>query len=174
VNVSRRTLCSGLLFGLLLSACGSSTHSTSSSVLSGTTSSAPASTTTAATSTRTRTSATSTSTSTTAARTTTKKVTAPPPASGPRVPATYTIAAGGTLTPPTISIPAGYTVEITFVDHGGSTATATVRTPKPTVLDIPPGGESYALVSHLRKGTYPIEINGAERGSLVIGSSPGP
>lgn len=106
--------------------------------------------------------------------TTTKKAVAPPPAAGPRVPATYTIATGGTLSPTTISVPTGYTVEVTFVNHGNTTETATVRTPKPVTVTTAPGAEADALVSHLRKGTYPILINGNERGSLVIGSAPGP
>jgi hypothetical protein len=65
-------------------------------------------------------------------------------------------------------------VQVTFIDHGGAEAHAIVHTPKPLDIVAPPGGEAYLLVSHLPKGTYSIDIDGAARGSLVIGAAPGP
>jgi hypothetical protein len=106
-------------------------------------------------------------------RTHTQTQAAPPPATGPRVPATFTVAAGGMLTPPEVSVPTGYRVQLTFIDRGGMAAVL-VRTPHPISLSVPAGGEASRLISGLRKGTYPIAVNGATRGSLVIGSAPGP
>ena len=90
------------------------------------------------------------------------------------MPATYTVLSSGALSPPTISIPTGYTVELTFIDKGSARVHAIVHTPKPVDIVAPPGGDSYLLVSHLPKGTYAIDINGVARGSLVIGAAPGP
>jgi hypothetical protein len=89
------------------------------------------------------------------------------------VPATFTIAATGTLSPPTISVPTGYRVQLTFLDHGAA-VTVRVLTPHRLTLNVPAGGEASKLISGLPKGTYPIMIGGTSRGSLVIGSVPGP
>jgi hypothetical protein len=138
-----------------------------------------ASTTTAAATIDTTTSSTATTIKTsvtlphTRSRTHTQARVAPPPATGPRVPATFTVAAGGTLTPPEISVPVHYRVELTFLDHGGAVAVR-VLTPHPVTLNVPAGGEASKVISGLPKGTYPIAVNGATRGSLVIGSAPGP
>jgi hypothetical protein len=90
------------------------------------------------------------------------------------VPATFTILSSGAISPPTISVPVGYIVQVTFIDHGSTTAHAIVHTPKPLDIVAPPGGDAFLLVSRLPKGTYPIEVNGTTRGSLTIGSAPGP
>lgn len=90
------------------------------------------------------------------------------------MPATYTVLASGALSTRTISVPAGYTVEVTFIDQSSVTVHAVVHTPKPLHIVAPPGGDAYLLVSHLPKGTYAIDINGVARGSLVIGAAPGP
>jgi len=170
VNMSRWLVLSGMVGGLLLSACGSSSHGTSAQ---GGAVTAPA-TTKPATTTTTATSPPATTTTAAKRRSKPPKITAPPPASGPRIPATYTIAADGTLAPPTVSVPAGYTIQVTFVDHGSTKDTALVHTPKPLEIVIAPGGDSYLLTSHVPKGTYAIDINGTVRGSLVVGASPGP
>jgi hypothetical protein len=90
------------------------------------------------------------------------------------VPATFTVLSSGAISPPTISVPVGYVVQVTFIDHGSTTAHVIVHTPKPLSIVAPPGGDAYRLVSHLPKGTYPIEVNGTTRGSLTTGSAPGP
>jgi hypothetical protein len=176
VNVSRWLICSGLVLGLVLGGCGSSSHAVSSQNLPATSTappaSAPATTTTAPAQTTTTTTSTTTSSST--AHHKPANVTAPPPAAGPHVPATYTIGATGTLTPPTISVPVGYTVQVTFIDHGSAKDTTVVHTPKPLQLMVAPGGDSFVLASRLPRGTYTIDVNGTARGSLVIGSAPGP
>jgi hypothetical protein len=174
VNMSRRLLLSGMIGGLLLSGCGSSSHATSAP---GGATTAPATTAPATTKPVTTTTATTppaTTTTTATRHSKPPKITAPPPASGPRIPATYTIAADGTLAPTTVSVPAGYTIEVTFVDHGSTRDAALVHTPKPLEIVIAPGGDSYLLASHVPKGTYAIEINGTARGSLVVGTAPGP
>jgi hypothetical protein len=174
-NVSPKLLCSGLLVALLLAACGGTSHSSSSTTTASSATTASTSS-TATTTVRSKSVPTATTAKTTTATTrdATKTPVAPPAASGPRVPATYTIGAGGTLSPQVISPPAGYTVEITFIDQGSAVDHVTVNTPRPLRLVVPAGGDSSQLVSHLPKGSYSIIVNGTKRGSLVIGSAPGP
>ncbi len=90
------------------------------------------------------------------------------------MPATFTVLSSGAISPPTISVPVGYVVQVTFIDHGSTTAHVIVHTPKPLDIVAPPGGDGFLLVSRLPKGTYPIQVNGATRGSLTIGAAPGP
>jgi hypothetical protein len=180
-NVSPKPLCSGLVCALLLAACGGSSHSSTSA------STAPAATNASATSTTSAASATTpppqinttTATKTKAKTKTTVTLThtstpvAPPPVAGPRVPATYTILPNDVLSPPSISVPAGYRVQLTFRAHGAR-VTVLVLTPHRVKLNVSPGGEASKVISGLPKGAYPIVIAGAARGSLVIGSAPGP
>jgi hypothetical protein len=91
-----------------------------------------------------------------------------------RVPATYTIAADGALTPPAVSAPAGYDVQVAFIDPGPDADAIVVHTHTPVSLAVGPGARTYVLLKHPPKGTYGIDINGRRRGTLVIGSSPGP
>ena len=119
-------------------------------------------------------STTHTTTSSSVATTHTHTPVAPPAASGPRVPATYTIGSSGSLTPPQISIPAGYRVQLTFIDNGSAAASVVVMTPHPLHLTAPAGGDASTILSGLKKGSYTVTVNGTVRGSLAIGSSPGP
>jgi hypothetical protein len=89
------------------------------------------------------------------------------------VPATFTILPKDVLSPPSISVPAGYRVQLTFLTHGAP-ATVLVLAPHRVTLKVPAGGEASKVISGLPKGAYPIVIGGAARGSLVIGSAPGP
>jgi hypothetical protein len=83
--------------------------------------------------------------------------------------------ASGTLSPHTVAVPAGYNVQVTFLNHGGSTESVIIHTKPPVTLLIPAHGHSSAIEKHLPKGTYPISINGRDdAGSLVIGAAPGP
>lgn len=159
---------------LLLAACGGTSHSSSTTTTSSATTASTSSTVTTTTHSKSVPTATTAETTTATTRSATKTPVAPPSASGTRVPATYMIGASGTITPPTISVPVGYTVEITFIDQGSSADKVTVSTPRPVRLVVPSGGDSYVLVTQLPKGSYPIIVNGTKRGSLVIGAAPGP
>jgi hypothetical protein len=176
-NVSPRPICSGLLCALALAGCGGSSHSSTTAVTRSETQQASiaVSTTNSSTTAQTANTTTSAATTTTSASTThTHTPVAPPPAAGPRVPATFTVLSTGALSPPTVSVPVGYVVQVTFIDHGSATAHAIVHTPRPLDIVAPPGGDGFLLVSRLPKGTYAIDINGKMRGALVIGSAPGP
>jgi hypothetical protein len=180
--VSSKLLWSGLLCALLLAACGGSSHSSTGASTTRAATSATTSATTSAATTTAETSATTpqaintgtaTKTKTAVTLTRTSTPAAPPPVTGPRVPATFTILPKDVLSPPSISVPAGYRVEITFLSHGAP-ATVLVLTPHRVTLKVSAGGEASKVISGLPKGAYPIVIGGAARGSLVIGSAPGP
>ncbi|HWE34780.1 MAG TPA: hypothetical protein VG410_14915 [Solirubrobacteraceae bacterium] len=50
-----------------------------------------------------------------------------------------------------------------------------VKTPKPSAaIHVRTGGSSSLLETKLPTGAYPITVDGATRGALVIGSAPGP
>jgi hypothetical protein len=92
-----------------------------------------------------------------------------------RVPATYTITASGLLSPRTVSAPAGYNVQLTFVNRDAAAASVIVHTKPLLELAVPSHRTLSAAERHLPKGTYRISINGHDgAGTLVIGSAPGP
>jgi hypothetical protein len=90
------------------------------------------------------------------------------------VPATFTLAAAGTLSPGQVSAPAFLAVAVRINSASSSAHTATIATPHPVHLQIPPHGVGATTIPGLRAGTYAILIDGARRGALVIGGEPGP
>lgn len=106
----------------------------------------------------------------TTAPATTGTTTAPPRAHA-NVPAVFKVSAGGSLTPRTISVPAALPVQLTVVSRDGRSHTAVLKSHS---LSVPAGGRASVLVSGLAPGTYALAIDGATRGSLVIGVQPGP
>jgi hypothetical protein len=105
----------------------------------------------------------------------------PPPtttthASAPaaRIPATYTISASGTLSPPTVAAPAGYDVQLTLISRAGRASTVVIVSKTPLNLVVPAGGKTFAFLKKPPKGTYRIDVDGQQAGTLVIGAAPGP
>lgn len=90
------------------------------------------------------------------------------------MPATFTITAGGSLDPPTISVPAGFPVELTVVSGDGKAHRVVVRTPVAQTLKVPAHGRASVRLTKLRPGGYTLEVDGAARGTLEIGGQPGP
>lgn len=159
-----------LLAVLLLAGCGGSGNTSSTTTRAASTSTTTTDSTTAAT-----TASTSTTTTTAPKPAPGSKSTSPPAPTGARVPATYKIGPGGVLSPPTISAPSGFTVAVTLANHDTKGHVVVLKTPKPSgTIRVPVGGYSYLLEPRLPKGSYPIIIDGAARGALVIGSAPGP
>ncbi|HTP22549.1 MAG TPA: hypothetical protein VMJ65_23270 [Solirubrobacteraceae bacterium] len=96
------------------------------------------------------------------------------PPENARIPATFTIVRGGGLNPPTISAPAHIAVQVTVATGGGRSYRVLLRTPQPRSLVVPAHGHATVLVRGLNPGRYPLEVDGAPRGALVIGVAPGP
>jgi hypothetical protein len=111
----------------------------------------------------------------TATSTATRTASVPPTtttgASNVRLPATFTIRPGGALTPPTVGAPTGVAVHLTLIsgDHAAHRAAVAGHT-----LSVAAGGRASVLLSGLRKGNYPLTVDGVRRGTLVIGVQPGP
>jgi len=124
---------------------------------------------------------TATSTSTTAARkaaTGTTRGRPPVPGSGGAthvvVPSTFTIRPGDKLVPPVISVPAFFAIQLTVVSADHKAHTVVFRGPPSVTIKVPAGGRQEVLLPGLRNGQYPLLVDGASRGSLMIGGEPGP
>jgi hypothetical protein len=87
-----------------------------------------------------------------------------------RVPARFTILASGSVSPPTVAIPAHLPVELIVVSNGQSHR-ITLRT---TTLTVRPHEQAEALIDGLRNGSYPLKVDGAPKAVLTIGANPGP
>jgi hypothetical protein len=111
---------------------------------------------------------------TTTAQATTTHTTTTAAASNVRLPAKFTIAADGTLSPRTISAPTRIAIALTIISSGGRTHHVVVRSTPPHDLTVPGGGQASAVVDGLKRGSYAIEVDGVTRGTLVIGATPGP
>ncbi len=101
----------------------------------------------------------------------TSATTTAPPQAHAEVPAVFTVAAGGAVSPPTVSVPAAVPVEVTVVSRDGRAHTAML---KGHSLKVPAGGRASVLISGLAPGIYPLALDGTNRGALVIGGQPGP
>ncbi len=94
--------------------------------------------------------------------------------SNARVPATFIIAAGGRLSPPSVSAPAFLAVQLTIVSRDSRSHQVLLRTPTQHSLAVPAHGHASVLIPGLRAGHYPLELDGTARGALSIGGEPGP
>jgi hypothetical protein len=150
------------LAAVFLAGCGGA-KSTSSSSAPTTSLTSPPLTTTSQT---TRTETTVTLTPTTTATTTTATT-----AVNARVPARFTIEPGGRATPPTITVPPHFAVELIVVSGDGRPHRAVLHGES---LPVPVQGQASTLLRSLPAGSYPLRVDGARRGTLVIGGSPGP
>ena len=90
-----------------------------------------------------------------------------------RVPARFTVTAGGSVSPPVITIPAHLPVELVVVSTGGAHR-ITLEAPRPATLAVRAHGQAEALIDGLRVGRYPLKVDGAAKATLTIGGAPGP
>ena len=88
-----------------------------------------------------------------------------------RLPATFTIGAGGKLKPPSATAPAGVLIGLTLISGDGAAHRVTVGA---KALVVPAGGRTYTALRGLSRGRHPVLVDGAPRGTLVVGGSPGP
>ncbi len=150
---------------LLAAGCGGSKSTSTRS-----TPTAPAAQSTVTTTPSRTTTTVTTKPTTTTAKTTTTATTG---AVNARVPARFTISPSGTVSPPTITVPAHFAVELIVVSDGGAHR-ITLRTPHPATLSVRAHGQASTLIRSLRTGSYPLQVDGVPKGALVIGGSPGP
>jgi len=91
-----------------------------------------------------------------------------------RVPATFTVTAGGRLTPPAITVPAFLAVELSLVAQDGRPHTLVLRTTPPRTLHAAAGARAAVRIPGLRAGRYPVLLDGRRAGALVAGGEVGP
>jgi hypothetical protein len=150
------------LAALALAACGGSSHSSSSAAAISQTSSTTATVITASSSSA----PTSTTASTTSTSTKDTNV---------RLPASFTIRAGGVLTPPSIAAPKHTDIQLSVTSADGKTHSVAIQaSPHYYYLKVRPGSPARALLRELRDGHYAITVDGAKRGILIVGAVPGP
>jgi hypothetical protein len=89
------------------------------------------------------------------------------------VPARFTILSSGSVSPPTVTIPAHLPVELIVISNGGAHR-ITLRTPHPTTLTVQAHGQAEKLIDGLPAGSYPLHVDGAAKAVLTIGGAPGP
>jgi hypothetical protein len=92
-------------------------------------------------------------------------------ATGVRLPAVFTIAPGGKLTPASVSAPAGVLIGLTVISGDGRAHRVTVGV---MALAVPAGGRAYAALQGLHTGRYPVLVDGVRRGTLIVGGQVGP
>ena len=170
-----------VLVSLVLAGCGGSSSSSSSSAGSSSPS-ASASTTSAASSSApppassSTTSATATSTPSAAASTTatSSSTGAPGPDTHVRLAATFMIRSGGVLAPPAVAAPKHTTIVLTVRAVDGKSHTLVVATAHAHTLDVAAGQPARLVLKGLPNGSYPVKVDGAVHGRLIVGVAPGP
>jgi hypothetical protein len=90
------------------------------------------------------------------------------------VPSTFTIHPGDKLVPPVISVPAFFAIQLTVISGDHKAHTVIFRGPPSVTIKVPAGGRQEVLLPGLKNGQYPVVVDGASRGSLMIGGEPGP
>ena len=91
-----------------------------------------------------------------------------------RVPATFTVVAGGRLTPPTITVPPFLAVELSLVAQDGGPHTLVLQTTPPHRLRVAAGSSAAVRIAGLRAGRYAVTLDGRRAGALVAGGEVGP
>jgi hypothetical protein len=172
-----------LLPSVLLAACGGSKQSSTKTATTSMTTSDTSATSTARTTSGTSgggpsASGTAAATTTTTSRRSTSTTSSVSGAAGgsanARIPATFTIHAGETVTPSTVSAPAQFAVQLTLISADGRVHHAVLRTVIPYPVTVPANGRAVVLVPGQRAGRYALDVDGGPRAFLVIGPQPGP
>ena len=177
-SMRRRTSSIVLVSAMLLAACGgssssaTSSSSTSATAASSSTSSASAtagSTSTAATS-NAQANAQANASSTSSAQSSAARA----PNTNVRLPAVFTIRAGGPMQPPEIAAPKHTDITLTVRSGDGHEHEIVLETPHPYHAVVQPGAPARLLLKELPDGSYAIEVDHVIRGRLRVGAVPGP
>jgi hypothetical protein len=89
-----------------------------------------------------------------------------------RVPAEFTIAEGGAMTPQQVAIPAFFTIEL--IVHNKTSKRVVVRWVGEQVMAVEPGGTGDVEVKGRKKGTWLVDAGTAGQAVVVTGAKPGP
>ena len=91
-----------------------------------------------------------------------------------RVPASFTVTAGGRLSPPTITVPPFLAVEISVRADDGKPHRIVLQTMPRHALQVAAGTRAAVRIPGLRAGRYPVTLDGRRAGALVAGGEVGP
>jgi hypothetical protein len=172
-----------LLMPLVLAACGGSSHSSTSSA-----STAAQSTPSSSSSSSTASTQSPASSSTSLTTSTTRPPEVPrsreghrnrsphpvAPASGVRIPASFTIQHGGALTPTVISVPKGVTIELQVKDLDSHGHSIRVDVPAAPTVGVSPGASASAAVTGLANGSHRVLEDGHPAATILVGTQGGP
>ncbi len=61
-----------------------------------------------------------------------------------------------------------------MISGDGRSHRVLVRTPVQYTLTVPVHGRGSILLTELKAGRYPLDVDGTAKGALVIGGAPGP
>jgi hypothetical protein len=177
----RRPLYAIVSVALLVTGCGGSGHSSSSTASHTPTGSATAATTVQSTSTGTVSAGPTTTTATTSARPPEVPKNKAPKHSKPtapntdvRIPAAFIIRAGGAVTPPLISAPPNVTIQLQMHNEDSQSHRVQLSVAHFGGLEVPAHGTATVEVTGVRKGTYRLLVDGAAKARILVGAVPGP
>jgi hypothetical protein len=89
-----------------------------------------------------------------------------------RVPAEFTISPDGKISPPQISVPAFFQIEITV--HNKSAQPVGVTWAGDALMTVPPNGSAAKTVKGRKKGNYVVSAQPGGDALIVTGAKPGP
>ncbi|MGB9183246.1 MAG: hypothetical protein WCB67_04210 [Solirubrobacteraceae bacterium] len=92
----------------------------------------------------------------------------------PRLPATFTVGAGGRLSPSAVFAPANVDVEVLIRCTDRRVHRVVLATPHRHTFKVSRSSAADVLLTGLRNGTYAINVDGKRRGKLIVGAIPGP
>jgi hypothetical protein len=88
-----------------------------------------------------------------------------------RVPVALTIHPDGQLAPPTVAVPAFFTLELIVRNETGAAIAVTFQG---TRLEVGSGATVHRRFEGLKKGRYPVRAAGAGTATVIVGVEPGP
>jgi hypothetical protein len=92
-----------------------------------------------------------------------------------RVPVELTVGSDGTVTPPTVSVPAFLALELRVRNRTAGTLSVTMEhADPPGAFEVGAGKTGTRRLAGVRPGRYVIAVAGAGRATLVAGAEPGP
>ena len=91
-----------------------------------------------------------------------------------RLPASFTIRAGGALDPPVIAAPRHTDIALTVASGDRRGHAFALLTPHAYRTMVLPSGPAHVLLKGLPDGTYAVEVDRVRRGRMIIGAAPGP
>jgi hypothetical protein len=92
-----------------------------------------------------------------------------------RVPVAVTVGSDGTVSPQRVSVPAFLALELQVRNRTGGSITVTWNASEPSgSFEVGAGKVGTRRVAGVKKGSYPLAVQGAGTATVVSGTEPGP